>query len=354
MPSSSPTPVSSSAPQVVPTVVGIGNVVIDRSFTLKRDAILALGYPEKTMSLIDDATADKISKQFAWQESTAGGSVGNSLATISALTHLFFGMGQAATVQFHGVASEDEGANIFEKSFASNGGRAVLHKINESHTGQCFCLIDEQGGDRTMLANLGSNLRFHLSLLDEANIAKSQLVFLEGYIFDSPDSKSAFNAIVKNKKAAQQRIALTLSDHFCVLRHGADFLTLIKQGVDIVFANEAEILSLTKTDDIDKAITAAKDLAPLVLITRAEKGVVILQKGKSPLTIAGEKNIKVLDATGAGDQLAGGFLFGLMSEWPLDVAAQLGCHLAASIIQQWGARLDITPPLIRDFIKYKK
>ncbi|MDI9313627.1 MAG: adenosine kinase [Hydrotalea sp.] len=332
------------------TAIGIGNVVIDRLITLPQAEILALGYPEKSMSLIDDKTADEIARKFVWRNNMAGGSVGNSLATIAALTRVFVDANAARQVQFHGVATDDAGATTFEQSFGETGGQAILHKIKQSHTGQCFCFVDDDHGDRTMLANLGSNLFFHHDKLQAETLATSRLIFLEGYIFDSQDSKAAFEKIVTSKPRGQQ-IALTLSDHFCVMRHGADFLALIKQGVDIVFANEAEILALTKTSDFNTAISVATKLAPIIVITRSEKGVVVLQQGKDMLVVPGEKNIKVLDATGAGDQLAGGFLFGLLQHWPMEKSASLGCHLAAAIIQRWGARLPIDRTLLADYMK---
>ncbi|MGI9461446.1 MAG: adenosine kinase [Alphaproteobacteria bacterium] len=330
-------------------MIGIGNVVIDRSATLSRDVILALGYPEKATSLIDDDVAVMISQKFSWDNSSAGGSVGNTMATVAALTKIFGGTTVASSIEFHGMASHDHAAMVFEDSFAEHGGKARLYKIDKSHTGQCFCLIDETSGERTMLANLGSNIYFHTKYLDGDYLAKTHLLFLEGYLFDNHDSKTAFTNIVKNK-TLEQKIALTLSDHFCVNRHGTDFLALIKQGIDIVFANEAEIIALTNSDDFEAALLVAKDLAPLVIITRSEKGVMILEKEKSPLTISAKKNIKVIDATGAGDQLAGGFLFGYHYGWSHEKSARLGCHLAATIIGQVGARLAIDKNMVSDFL----
>ncbi|MCX8516252.1 MAG: adenosine kinase [Alphaproteobacteria bacterium] len=344
-----------------PQMMGIGNVILDKQLTLSQADIIkrvvSMGFAENSMNLINNNTANNIAGLFQWQSQSSGGSVANSMASVAALTRVFNGAAAARQVIFHGLASKDAAAQQFTQSFAESGGTAqlVYHQWekpaadnNPAPTGQCFCFVNKDNGERTMLTNLGSNIFFHLKALDQIALAKSTMIFLEGYLFDSQESKDAFTQLVRQKNNGQ-KICLTLSDQFCVTRHGADFLQLINHGIDVVFANEAEIMALFHAPDFNQALAQAAQLAPLVVVTRSEKGVVLCGRNQPSLTIAAEPNIKVKDTTGAGDQLAAGVIYGLAEGWPLERSARLGCFLAAQIITRWGARLPIDHNMLSSF-----
>ena len=309
-------------------VVGIGSAIVDIIGRCD-DAFLAKhGCAKGSMQLVDPVQFAKLYDGMGPGIEASGGSVANTIAGVSS----FGGKGV-----FIGTVADDEFGRIFTHDIRALGVAFNSTPVKgKTPTSRSLILVTPDG-ERTMNTFLGISTQFEAAQLDEKLIAGGHILYLEGYLFDTPEAKAAFRKGAALAKKAGRKVALSLSDAFCVDRHRDEFLAFIKSDVDIVFANESEITSLYKTTSFDDAVKHAKTDTKLAAITRGAKGSVIV-RGTEVLTIAVEPVAKVVDTTGAGDLYAAGFLFGVARNLDLAKAGRLGSIAAAEIISHIGAR----------------
>lgn len=309
-------------------VVGIGNAIVD---ILGRcdDAFLAThGAPKGHMRLVDDATISTLYGAMGPAVEISGGSAANTLVGIAS-----FG-GRAA---FIGKVADDEFGRIFAHDIKAASVTFATRPVSgKAPTSRSLILVTPDG-ERTMNTFLGISTDLDQGEIDSDLISSSAIVYLEGYLFDRPDAKAAFRQAVKIAKGAGRQVALTLSDSFCVDRHRAEFIELIRDGVDILFANESEITSLYETSDFELAAQNAARDARLAALTRSARGSIILSEGHR-LEISIDPVESLVDSTGAGDLYAAGFLYGLTAGLGLETAGKLGSLAAAEVISHMGAR----------------
>jgi sugar/nucleoside kinase (ribokinase family) len=310
-------------------VLGIGNAIVDVIARAEDDFLVAHGMHKGTMALIDEAGAEKVYQAMGPATESSGGSAANTIVGVAS-----FG-GRAA---FVGKVKDDE------------LGRAFAHDIRAARvtfdtppasdgpsTARCYIMVTPDG-ERTMNTFLGAAQDLHPNDIDEAAIAAAAVVYLEGYLWDPPHAKEAFVKAAAIAHKAGRRVALTLSDAFCVDRYRAEFLALIRKGtVDIVFANEHELHSLYQTADFDTAVKMLRSDAKLAVVTRSEKGCVVVARDGVEAVQAMPIE-RVVDVTGAGDLFAAGFLVGHSHGKDHRTAARLGALAAAEVIQHIGAR----------------
>jgi sugar/nucleoside kinase (ribokinase family) len=309
-------------------VVAIGNAIVDIIGRCDEAFLVAHGAAKGAMTLVD---ADRVTTLYASMGpgvEASGGSAANTMAGLAS-----FG-GKAA---FIGKVADDEFGKIFHHDINAIGVRFDSALVAGSDpTGRCLILVTPDG-ERTMNTFLGISTDLDTKQLDPELIRESGIVYLEGYLFDRPAAKAAFREAVKIANAAGRQVALTLSDSFCVGRHRAEFLDLIRSGIGILFANETEITSLYETDSFDEAARRVAADTKLAALTRSEKGSVILAEGQT-ITIPVSPVAKVVDSTGAGDLYASGFLFGVSQGFDLETSGRLASLAAAEIISHVGAR----------------
>jgi adenosine kinase len=310
-------------------VLGIGNAIVDVIARAEDDFLVAHGMHKGTMALIDEARAQAIYDAMGPAVESSGGSAANTIVGVAS-----FG-GRAA---FVGKVKDDE------------LGRAFAHDIRAARvtfdtppasdgpsTARCYIMVTPDG-ERTMNTFLGAAQDLHPNDIDEATIAAAAIIYLEGYLWDPPHAKAAFVKAAAIAHRAGRRVALTLSDAFCVDRYRAEFLELLRKGtVDIVFANEHELRSLYQTADFDTAVKMLRGDAKLAVVTRSEKGCVVVSRDAVEAVQAMPIE-QVADATGAGDLFAAGFLVGHSHGKDHRTAARLGALAAAEVIQHIGAR----------------
>ena len=310
-------------------VLGIGNAIVDVIAPAEDDFLVAQGMHKGTMALIDEARAETIYQAMGPATESSGGSAANTIVGVAS-----FG-GRAA---FIGKVKDDE------------LGRAFAHDIRAARvtfdtppasdgpsTARCYIMVTPDG-ERTMNTFLGAAQDLHPNDIDEAAIAAAAVVYLEGYLWDPPHAKEAFVKAAAIAHKAGRRVALTLSDAFCVDRYRPEFLELIRKGtVDIVFANEHELHSLYETADFNTAVKMLRSDAKLAVITRSEKGCVVVSRDAVEAVQAMPIE-RVVDVTGAGDLFAAGFLVGHSHGKDHRTAARLGALAAAEVIQHIGAR----------------
>lgn len=308
-------------------ITGIGNAIVDFLSQTDDSFLSRHNMPKGAMSLIDADTATKLTNALKTGISASGGSVANSCAVAAAL---------GAKVAFLGKVANDEMGETFRREIAAVGVHYTTPALESSvPTARCLILVTPDG-QRTMNTYLGAGGEFSLNDLDEKVIAASKVTYLEGYLFDPPAAQSAFREAAKMARAAGRQTALSLSDAFCVDRHRAKFQSLIAEGIDILFANEAEICSLYQANDFsDAARKVVKDVE-LAILTRGESGSLILHKGHQIEVPA--VPTQVVDTTGAGDAYAAGFLAAYTAGQNLESAGLLGAKAAALAISRIGAR----------------
>jgi sugar/nucleoside kinase (ribokinase family) len=309
-------------------VVGIGNAIVD---ILGRcdDAFLAKhGAPKGHMRLIDDATISALYGAMGPGIEISGGSAANTLVGISS-----FG----GRTGFIGKVADDDFGRIFAHDIKAASVTFETKPVAGKEPTSRSLILVTPDGERTMNTFLGISTNLDQGEIDANLISAAAIIYLEGYLFDRPEAKAAFQQAVKIAKTAGRKVALTLSDSFCVDRHRADFIDLIRDGVDILFANESEITSLYETSDFELAAANAARDAQLAVLTRSEKGSVILSEGHR-LEIPAETVQTLVDSTGAGDLYAAGFLYGLSANLGLEAAGQLGSLAASEVISHMGAR----------------
>ena len=312
-------------------VVGIGNAIVDIIGRCD-DAFLArFGCTKGSMQLVDAATVLKLYDAMGPAIEISGGSVANTMVGVAA-----FG-GKAG---FIGKTADDQFGQVFRHDIRAAGVTFNTPSAGDSEpTGRSLILVTPDG-QRTMNTALGVSPRLGGGEVDAELIRSARILYLEGYLFDRPEAKAAFRQAADIAAKAGRQVALSLSDPFCVDRHRPEFLKLIKDSVDILFANEAEITSLYETTQFDDAARQAQADTKLAALTRSEKGSVILSGGDS-ITIPAAPVANVVDTTGAGDLFAAGFLFGVAIGKDLEASGKLGSMAAAEIISHIGARPEV-------------
>lgn len=313
-------------------VLGIGNAIVDilaeTEDAFLNDNRLAKG----AMSLVSAEEQNALYEKTGQAIESSGGSAANSMAGIAALG------GKAA---FAGKVKKDQLGRVFTHDIRASG---VAFETPASEDGAptatCLVLITPDG-QRTMQTYLGACIEFGPDDLDLEQVANAQVTYLEGYLWDPEDAQAAFFTAAQAAHKAGRKIALSLSDPFCVDRHREGFLAFIEEHVDILFANEDEIMSLFQADDFDAAIEMTRGKVEIAALTRSAEGSVIVTPDET-ISIPAHRIDKLVDTTGAGDAYAAGFLAAYTQGRSLEVSARLGGLLAAIIIQQIGARPSAT------------
>ena len=310
-------------------VIGIGNAIVDVIARAEDDFLVAHGMHKGAMALIDQARAEKIYQAMGPAVESSGGSAANTIVGVAS-----FG-GRAA---FIGKVKDDDLGRAFAHDIRAARVAFETKPAGEGpSTARCYIMVTPDG-ERTMNTFLGAAQDLKPADIDEAKVASAALIYLEGYLWDPPQAKEAFVKAAAVAHKAGRRVALTLSDAFCVDRYRAEFLDLIRKGtVDVVFANEHELHSLYETADFDTAVKALRHDAKLAVITRSEKGCVVVTR-KTVEAVQAMPIDRVVDVTGAGDLFAAGFLIGLARGKDHRTAARLGALAAAEVIQHIGAR----------------
>jgi sugar/nucleoside kinase (ribokinase family) len=309
-------------------VLTIGNAIVDVLSSTQDTFLSTHGLIKGSMRLIDDPEAHRLYDLIGPAIVVSGGSAANTAAGIASLG------GKAA---FIGKVRNDQLGTFFTHDIRAAG---VTFDVAPSRDGpataRSFILVTPDG-ERTMNTYLGACVTLSPTDIDENLVAASEITYLEGYLWDPPEAKDAFVKAARVARGAGRKVALTLSDSFCVDRHRESFRDLITRDVDILFANEKEIVSLYETDGFDDALQRAKAAAELVVLTRSGAGSVVV-RGSEFHVVEAHKVERVVDATGAGDLYAAGFLYGLTHGKSLVEAARLGSLAAAEIISHIGAR----------------
>ncbi|WP_298281799.1 adenosine kinase [Acidocella sp.] len=308
-------------------ITGIGSAIVDYLLQTDDAFLSRHDMPKGAMSLIDADTATRLTQAMAGGVSASGGSVANSCAVAAAL---------GARVAFLGKVGHDELGEVFAREIRGHGVHYATPPLQAPiPTARCLILVTPDG-QRTMNTYLGAGAEFALHDLDETVIGASAVTYLEGYLFDPPAAQGAFLEAARMAKAAGRQTALSLSDPFCVDRHRDGFRRLIASGVDILFANEAEVCALYQANAFtDAAAQAARDV-PYAVLTQSERGSVIFHNGE--MTEIAALPTEVRDTTGAGDAYAAGFLTGFTKGASLAEAGALGAKAAALAISRIGAR----------------
>lgn len=308
-------------------VVAIGNAIVDIMGRCDDAFLERHGAIKGHMRLVDSEQISRIYGAMGPGVEVSGGSAANTMVGVAS-----FG-GRSA---FIGKVAEDEFGRIFRHDIRAAGVTFNSEPVaGKAPTSRSLILVTPDG-QRTMNTYLGISTDLDHGEVDPKIISNSDIVYLEGYLFDRPEAKAAFRQAVAIAAAAGRRVALTLSDSFCVNRHRDEFLDLIRSGIGILFANESEITALYETDDFEEAKRRASKDTSLAVLTRSEKGSIIVADGRT-IEIQVDP-VKVVDTTGAGDMYAAGFLFGLARGYSLETAGRLGSFAAGEIIGHMGAR----------------
>jgi sugar/nucleoside kinase (ribokinase family) len=312
-------------------VIGIGNAIVDIIGRCDEAYLAGIGATKGSMRLVGADDVAKIYATMGTAVEISGGSAANTIAGVAS-----FG-GKAA---FIGTIADDEFGKIFKHDIRSIGVEFSVEPIaNAAPTSRSLILVTPDG-ERTMNTFLGISTRLDESQLNLDLIRDSAILYLEGYLFDDPKAKQAFRKALHTAKTAGRKVALTLSDGFCVDRHRAEFVELIRSGIDILFANESEIKSLYQTESFELAAKSASEDAKLAVLTRSAKGSVIFAEGRT-IEIGSEPISELIDTTGAGDLYAAGFLFGYSKGYDLEICGRLASLAASEIISHIGARPEI-------------
>ena len=307
-------------------ILGIGNAIVDVICKVDDNFITKNNLTKSTMKLFFDESEFKILlTNLKIEKTISGGSVANSIVGISQL---------GDKVGFIGKISDDEFGSKYEKGLKKENVEYFYSKKKEElPTGTCLILVTPDS-ERTMCTFLGTAGKINENDVSSDAIKKSEIIFLEGYLWDEGEPKKAFDKAINNANI----VAMSLSDLFCVDRHKADFLNLVKNKLDITFANEQEIISLTEAKNFEEVINFSKQVNKLVVVTRGEKGAVAIH-GDEVFESDIKKNLKIIDLTGAGDLFAAGFLHGYINKLSIKESLEKGTEMSSRVIQQIGARL---------------
>ena len=307
-------------------ILGIGNAIVDVICKVEENFIVQNGLTKSTMKLIfDEAEFKKLLSNLKIEKTVSGGSVANSIVGLSQLGN---------KVGFIGKVCDDDLGSKYEEGLKSENVEYFYSKKKEElPTGTCLILITPDS-ERTMCTFLGTAGKINENDVSSDAIKKSELILLEGYLWDEGDPKKAFDKAINSAN----KVAMSLSDQFCVDRHKPHFLSLVKEKLDITFANEQEITSLIDAKDFKEVINFAKEVNKLIVVTRGEKGAIAIN-GDQVVECEIMKNLKIVDLTGAGDLFAAGFLHGFINKLSLKESLDKGTEMSSKIIQQIGARL---------------
>ena len=307
-------------------ILGIGNAIVDVICKVDDNFIKQNNLAKSTMKLFFDENEFKsLLLNLKIEKTVSGGSVANSIVGLSQLGN---------QVGFIGKVSNDEFGSKYEEGLKKENVEYFYSKKNEKlPTGTCLILVTPDS-ERTMCTFLGTAGKINENDISSDAIKKSEIIFLEGYLWDEGDPKKAFDKAINKAN----KIAMSLSDQFCVDRHKPHFLELVKKKLDITFANEQEMKSLIEARDFQDVINFSKQLNKLIIITRGEKGAVAIQ-GQEIVETGIIQNLKILDLTGAGDLFAAGFLHGYVNKLSIKESLEKGTEMSSKVIQQIGARL---------------
>jgi len=307
-------------------ILGIGNAIVDVICKVKDNFLSENSLTKSTMKLVEEVEYKKLLSKLKIEETISGGSIANSIVGLSQLGN---------KVGFIGKVNNDDLGNKYEDGLKKENVEYFYSKKNEKlPTGTCLILITPDS-ERTMVTFLGTAGKINENDVDIDAIKNSEITFLEGYLWDEGDPKKAFNKAIQNAN----KVAMSLSDLFCVERHKLNFLDLIKNKLDVTFANEQEITSLIDAKSFNEVISFGKQLGKLIVITRGEKGSVGIEKDEV-FEHESQKNLKIVDLTGAGDLFAGGFLHGYINKLSIKESLKKGTEMSSKIIQKIGARLN--------------
>ena len=308
-------------------ILGIGNAIVDVICKVDENFLTNNGLTKSTMKLIFDETEfKKLLFNLKIEKTVSGGSVANSIVGLSQLGN---------KVGFIGKVCDDDLGSKYEVGLKKENVEYFYSKKKEKlPTGTCLILITPDS-ERTMCTFLGTAGKINEDDVNINAVKNSEIIFLEGYLWDEGDPKKAFDKAINNAN----KVAMSLSDQFCVDRHKPHFLQLVKNKLDITFANEQEVTSLIEAKNFDDVITFAKQVNKLIVITRGENGAIAIH-GNDVFECEATKKLKIVDLTGAGDLFAAGFLHGYVNNFSLKESLEKGTDMSSRVIQQIGARLN--------------
>ena len=307
-------------------ILGIGNAIVDVICKVDENFIIQNKLTKSTMKLVDEVEFKKLLSSLKIEGTVSGGSVANSIVGLSQLGN---------EVGFIGKVSDDHLGNKYEEGLKKENVKFFYSKKKEEiPTGTCLILITPDS-ERTMITFLGTAGKISKNDIDTNAVKKSEILFLEGYLWDEGEPKKAFEKAIDSSN----KVAMSLSDLFCVERHKPNFLELVKSKLDITFSNEQEIMSLIDVKKFDDVISFAKEVNKLIVITRGEKGSIAISKNEI-VECSAIKKLKIKDLTGAGDLFASGFLHGQINNKTLKESLEIGTSMSSKVIQIIGARLN--------------
>ena len=306
-------------------ILGIGNAIVDVLCKVSEEFLKENSLTKSTMKLVDEKEFKKLLSSLKIEETISGGSVANSIVGLSQLGN---------EVGFIGKVSDDKLGKKYEDGLNKEKVKYLYKKKKERiPTGSCLILITPDS-ERTMCTFLGTAGKIDDDDVHEKDLKNAEMVFLEGYLWDEGKPRKAFDkAIIHSKK-----VAMSLSDLFCVERHKTNFLELVKNRLDIVFANEQEMLSLINAKSFEEAVSFSKEIKKNIIITRGEKGAVSINEDEI-VEIKANSNLNIKDLTGAGDLFAAGYLHGVINNFKINECLTKGTELSSKIIQKIGARI---------------
>ena len=307
-------------------ILGIGNAIVDVICKVEDDFISKNNLTKSTMKLIfDDKEFKELLSNLKIEKTVSGGSVANSIVGLSQLGN---------EVGFIGKVNDDDLGGKYEDGLKQENVKYIYSKKKEElPTGTCLILVTPDS-ERTMCTFLGTAGRINENDVSEDAIKQSEIILLEGYLWDEGEPKKAFEKAIQSAN----KVAMSLSDQFCVDRHKPHFLELVKNKLDITFANEQEIMSLIDAKSFDEVITFSKSLGKIIVLTRGEKGAVAVYNDEV-IECGIKQGLKIVDLTGAGDLFAGGFLHGHVNNMSVKESLDKGTEMSSKVIQQIGARL---------------
>ena len=306
-------------------ILGIGNAIVDVLCKVDDNFLKKNSLTKSTMKLIDENEFKTLISLLDIEDTISGGSVANSIVGLSQLGN---------NVGFIGKVSDDNLGQKYEDGLKKEKVNYLYNKTNEPiSTGSCLILITPDS-ERTMCTYLGTAGKINDRDIDDKIVRESEITFLEGYLWDEGEPKKAFDKAINNSN----KVAMSLSDLFCVERHKDQFLELVKNRLDIVFANEQEILSLIDSKSFDEVISFSKSLKKNIIITRGKKGAIAINKNEI-FECSAKENLNIKDLTGAGDLFAAGYLHGVTNKMSTKESLIKGTELSAKIIQKIGARI---------------
>ncbi len=305
-------------------IIGIGNAIVDVICRVEDKFLSSNSLTKSTMKLVDEIEFKNLIASLKIEETVSGGSVANTIVGLSQLGN---------KVGFIGKVNQDELGNKYEDGLKKEGVKYFYKKKEEElPTGTCLILVTPDS-ERTMCTFLGTAGKINENDIDVNAVKESEITFLEGYLWDEGDPKKAFDKAIQNSN----KVAMSLSDLFCVERHKSQFLDLVKNRLDMTFSNEQEIISLIDAKNFDEVISFSKKLKKLMIITRGQGGAIAIQ-GEEVVECGIINNLKIIDLTGAGDLFAAGFLHGFLKNKSTKESLEKGTEMSSKVIQQIGAR----------------